>query len=65
MPRKKVVESSEKTISVVEKTISVEEIKVFDGNYLVRTYSFADHGSDYQILAEQFANKKNYTLKYD
>lgn len=65
MPRRKVIEQVEKTVSVVEKPVSVEEVKVFDGNYLVRTYSFADHGSDYQILAEQFASKKNFSLKYD
>jgi hypothetical protein len=44
---------------------SQSEIKVFDKNYLVRTYSLEVHGADYQILAEQFANKKNYQLKYD
>ena len=54
---------------MAKKKVAVEdsrsEVKVFDGNYLVRTYSLEVHGADYQILAEQFANKKNYTLKYD
>jgi hypothetical protein len=35
-----------------------------DGNK-VRTYTEAEHGADYLILAEQFANKKGYTVKHE
>jgi hypothetical protein len=46
-----------------KKAKTVTRVAVYSGHELVRIYSEADHGEDYETLAKQFATKKNYTLK--
>lgn len=63
MPRKKAeikVEVEKTSPKVATKT----EVSVFDGTVLVRTYSKAVHGDNFEALAKQFvSDRPTYSLK--
>ena len=60
---KEEVVQDEKEVAKEAVTPKGKAIQVLDGARIIRTYCEADHGKDYKALAQQFADKKVYTLK--
>jgi hypothetical protein len=59
-----------KETKVVKKTTTKSKkavnAAIYDQNgTYIRTYNEVDQGADFLILAEQFANKRGYTVKYE
>ena len=47
-----------------EDSITIEKAFIRDANVTVREYSNTEHGENFKLLAEQFAQKHNYTVIY-
>ena len=61
---KEEVVQDEKEEERVAEVKSKKSVDVYDNDrLLIRTYSEEFHGKDYKTLAQQFADKKVYTLK--
>lgn len=59
------VENKEEVIVKEVAPEKVMEAVVYNGKYEIRRYSLSIHGEDYVKLAEDFASKKNYTVRME
>ena len=67
MPRKKTEVTKEEVkpeVKVKETKSTKTEVSIYDGQNLVRTYSKAIHGENFEKLAESFiSDRPNYLIK--
>ncbi len=63
------IKGKEKVTKVMEDSTPAEPVLVnavvYNGSREVRRYSFEDHGKNFNDLAEEFANKRNFTVKLE
>lgn len=69
MANKNIIEKVEvspevESVAPAEKSPTIEAV-VYNGKYEVRRYNLTNHGAGFSELAEDFASKKGYTVKYE
>lgn len=68
MATKKVTKATKTVVEEVKKVVVKNEnpdVPVYDGETVVRTYCLSGHGEQYKKLAEEFAARHGYTVRYE